>query len=153
MADGAGESRIVATYRARTKSAAELNRKAQEVLPGGIVHDSRRMSPYGIYGDHALGSRKWDIDGNEYVDMLNGFGVTMFGHAPDFVSQAIGEQLKICLKKILRVAVVLLVKGTIGHLVVNIFKLFAGFIVRNYVFKKLVGIVILLFDIVFFSHA
>src|ERR1044072_4582279 len=71
--DGA-ESKILATYRARTGRAAELSRQARAVLPGGIVHESRRMSPYGIYGDRALGSRKWDVDGNEYVDYYGGHG-------------------------------------------------------------------------------
>ena len=60
MADShAGESKILATYRARTRRAAELHRKARDVLPGGIVHDSRRMSPYGIYGLARSGARKW----------------------------------------------------------------------------------------------
>ncbi len=40
------------------------------------------------------GSRVWDIDGNEYVDILNGFGSNMFGHSPDFIVKAIDEQLK-----------------------------------------------------------
>src|SRR6185503_21163095 len=93
MADGAGESRIVATYRARTKRAAELNRKAKEVLPGGIVHDSRRMSPYGIYGDRALGSRKWDVDGNEYVDYYGGHGSLLLGHQHPEVLKAVQAQL------------------------------------------------------------
>ena len=94
MADGhASESRILATYRARTPRAAELNRKARGVLPGGIVHDSRRMSPYGIYGDHALGSHKWDIDGNEYVDYFGGHGSLLLGHQHPQVLAAIQTQL------------------------------------------------------------
>lgn len=94
MADGtAKESKILATYRARTPRAAELNRKARAVLPGGIVHDSRRMSPYGIYGDHALGSHKWDVDGNEYVDYYGGHGSLLLGHQHPEVLAAIQKQL------------------------------------------------------------
>ena len=94
MADGnAGESRILATYRARTPRAAELHRKARGVLPGGIVHDSRRMSPYGIYGDRAQGSHKWDIDGNEYVDYYGGHGSLLLGHQDPQVLAAIQKQL------------------------------------------------------------
>jgi amino acid adenylation domain-containing protein len=40
------------------------------------------------------GSKLVDIDGNAYVDLLNGFGPTAFGHAPDFVTRAIAEQLE-----------------------------------------------------------
>jgi glutamate-1-semialdehyde 2,1-aminomutase len=94
MADrNACESRILATYRARTPRAAELNRKARGLLPGGIVHDSRRMSPYGIYGDRASGSRKWDIDGNEYVDYYGGHGSLLLGHQHPQVLAAIQTQL------------------------------------------------------------
>ena len=94
MADShAGESKIVATYRARTRRAAELHRKARDVLPGGIVHDSRRMSPYGIYGDRALGSRKWDVDGNEYVDYYGGHGSLLLGHQHPKVLEAVQAQL------------------------------------------------------------
>ena len=39
------------------------------------------------------GARLWDIDGNEYVDANNGFGMSMFGWQPDFVVDAICQQL------------------------------------------------------------
>ena len=94
MADGdTGNSKILATYLARTPRAAALNRKARGVLPGGIVHDSRRMSPYGIYGDHALGSHKWDIDGNEYVDYYGGHGSLLLGHGHPQVLAAVHAQV------------------------------------------------------------
>jgi glutamate-1-semialdehyde 2,1-aminomutase len=89
----AGESKIETTYRARTSRAAALHQKARGVLPGGIVHDSRRMSPYGIYGDRALGSRKWDIDGNEYVDYYGGHGSLLLGHQHPQVLAAVQAQL------------------------------------------------------------
>lgn len=39
------------------------------------------------------GSRLWDIDGNELIDISNGFGPIFFGHSPDFVSDAVKEQI------------------------------------------------------------
>jgi amino acid adenylation domain-containing protein len=48
---------------------------------------------YPIVSDRCLGSKLWDIDGNEYVDLVNGFGQTAFGHSPDFVVKAVKEQL------------------------------------------------------------
>jgi len=39
------------------------------------------------------GSRIWDIDGNEYIDILNGFGSNMFGHSPQFIVDAIKKQM------------------------------------------------------------
>ncbi|HLX09567.1 MAG TPA: amino acid adenylation domain-containing protein [Thermoanaerobaculia bacterium] len=40
------------------------------------------------------GSHLRDVDGNDYVDFTMGFGVHLFGHSPDFVAQAIAEQLR-----------------------------------------------------------
>ncbi|MGG6896913.1 amino acid adenylation domain-containing protein [Rhizobium sp. BR 315] len=45
-----------------------------------------------IVCDHSKGAYIWDIDGNQYVDLVNGFGQTAFGHAPDFVIDAVKDQ-------------------------------------------------------------
>lgn len=42
----------------------------------------------------SLGSRVWDLDNNEYIDILNGFGSNMFGHNPPFIVNALREQLE-----------------------------------------------------------
>jgi len=85
----AGESRILAAYKERTKRSFEQFTMARERLPSGIVHDSRRTWPYGIYVDRAQGSRKWDLDGNEYVDFYGGHGALLLGHQhPDVVAAA-----------------------------------------------------------------
>ncbi len=49
---------------------------------------------YPLICDRSSGSRIWDIDGNEYIDLVNGYGPTAFGHSPDFVVEAIKEQLE-----------------------------------------------------------
>lgn len=49
---------------------------------------------YPISVARSSGSKLWDVDGNEYIDLLNGFGVTMFGHCPDFVREAVEKQLR-----------------------------------------------------------
>ena len=38
------------------------------------------------------GSKVWDVDGNEYVDFVMGFGASLFGHRPPFVTKAVQEQ-------------------------------------------------------------
>ena len=48
---------------------------------------------YQIVVDRSKGSKVWDIDGNEYVDALNGFGMNLFGWQPDFVVEAIRRQI------------------------------------------------------------
>jgi glutamate-1-semialdehyde 2,1-aminomutase len=74
------ESRIEAAYRERTPRSERLAAAAQEVLPSGITHDVRYTKPYGIYIDRAKGSRKWDVDRNEYVDYFGGHGSLILGH-------------------------------------------------------------------------
>jgi amino acid adenylation domain-containing protein len=48
---------------------------------------------YQIVVERSKGARLWDIDGNEYVDALNGFGMSLFGWQPDFIQDAIRAQL------------------------------------------------------------
>ena len=48
---------------------------------------------YPIVTEKSKGARLWDLDGNEYTDILNGFGPIMLGHRPDFVETAIARQL------------------------------------------------------------
>jgi acyl transferase domain-containing protein/glutamate-1-semialdehyde aminotransferase len=50
---------------------------------------------YPIVVARAAGSRVWDVDGNEYVDLVHGFGTNLFGHSPQFVTQALEAQLKL----------------------------------------------------------
>src|SRR6185295_9656818 len=35
---------------------------------------------YPIVTARSAGSKLWDVDGNEYVDLVNGFGMILFGH-------------------------------------------------------------------------
>jgi amino acid adenylation domain-containing protein len=49
---------------------------------------------YSIVINKSKGSRLWDVDGNEYIDMLNGFGSNMFGYQPEFVKKALHEQIE-----------------------------------------------------------
>ncbi len=48
---------------------------------------------YQIVVERSHGSHLSDIDGNEYVDVLSGFGMNMFGWQPPFVIKAIRDQI------------------------------------------------------------
>lgn len=48
---------------------------------------------YPIVTESSKGSRLKDIDGNEYLDWLNGFGSNMFGYGPDFIIKALKDQI------------------------------------------------------------
>lgn len=46
-----------------------------------------------VIAETSKGARLTDPDGNDFVDLVNGFGQTAFGHAPDFVNKAIAAQM------------------------------------------------------------
>ncbi len=49
---------------------------------------------YQMVVDRSNGCRVWDIDGNEYVDVLNGFGSNFLGYGSPVIMKAVEEQLK-----------------------------------------------------------
>lgn len=59
----------------------------------GIHHDSRFSLPFPIYTAHAKGSRKWDVDGNEYIDYTMGHGSLILGHAHPTLVEAVSERV------------------------------------------------------------
>ena len=86
-------SRIVAAYREATPGSARLAADARALFPSGVTHDGRRLLPHGLYCERARGSRKWDVDGNEYVDYFGGHGALILGHAHEGVAAAAREAL------------------------------------------------------------
>lgn len=49
---------------------------------------------YPIIAESSDGSKMWDIDGNEYIDITMGFGVNLFGHHPSFITQVIDDSTR-----------------------------------------------------------
>ena len=90
----ANPSQLSAAYaQQRPKSAAYFQR-ARSVLAGGVGHDLRHFEPVPLYIQRGVGSRKWDVDGNEYIDFLMGNGALLLGHAPAEVLAAIHDCLE-----------------------------------------------------------
>ena len=87
--DSAQEDYINALIERYTERTAESKRLTQHTANAGRSARCRRI-PLAVEGDglphrhraSRSGSRLWDVDGNEYIDLLNGFGPIMFGHAP-----------------------------------------------------------------------
>jgi glutamate-1-semialdehyde aminotransferase/acyl carrier protein len=49
---------------------------------------------YPLVVNRSKGSRVWDIDGNEYIDALNGFGSNFLGYQVDVLKKAVLEQVE-----------------------------------------------------------
>ena len=87
------DSPLVEAYCRKTATSIELAQRAWGIFPSGITHDARYIEPHGIYITHADGSRKWDVDGNEYVDYPGGHGALLLGHNHPAVLEAVRDQL------------------------------------------------------------
>ncbi|WP_440119536.1 aminotransferase class III-fold pyridoxal phosphate-dependent enzyme [Paenibacillus sp. QZ-Y1] len=48
---------------------------------------------YPVIAEKSMGSRLWDLDGNEYIDLTMGFGVNLFGHNPPFITDELKEEI------------------------------------------------------------
>lgn len=70
----------------------DLFARGRAAMPGGVSHDSRFALPHPFYVARGAGSRKWDVEGNEYVDLGMGFASLLLGHAHPDVVAAITEQ-------------------------------------------------------------
>lgn len=58
---------------------------------------SRTQYPLGaapFFAAKAKGSHLWDIDGNEYVDLVSALGAVVLGYADDEINDAVGRQLQ-----------------------------------------------------------
>ncbi len=86
----------MATRRSVDQSLA-LYERAQRCIAGGTHLFGRRaelwakgISP--IFSDRQEGGRFWDVDGNEYIDLLMGSGAVLLGHAYPPVVEAVRRQ-------------------------------------------------------------
>ncbi|MBI4185069.1 MAG: aminotransferase class III-fold pyridoxal phosphate-dependent enzyme [Proteobacteria bacterium] len=76
---------------ARPTSRAMFSR-ACGVLAGGVSHQLRYQEPFPVYVERAEGARKWDVDGNVYIDYAMGSASLLLGHAHPAVVAAIRGQ-------------------------------------------------------------
>lgn len=87
------QSQLYCDFLERTPTSRKLAEQAVECFPSGLTHDARYLDPYAIYIERAEGSRKWDVDGNEYVDYFGGHGALLLGHGHPQVVEAVRHQM------------------------------------------------------------
>lgn len=88
---------FIGRYVTRTKKSKEYTQRHRaKMADPRVVNGFRPLTKeitYQIVIERSKGSRMWDLDGNEYVDALNGFGMSLFGWQPDFVVDAVKRQI------------------------------------------------------------
>jgi glutamate-1-semialdehyde 2,1-aminomutase len=92
IAERDARAAVAEDYAARFRGSREKHQNAA-ALAGEAAHDSWRFEPFPVYFDCAAGPRKWDLDGNVYVDFWMGHGALLFGHRFPPVEAAVAAQL------------------------------------------------------------
>jgi glutamate-1-semialdehyde 2,1-aminomutase len=70
-------------------------KQASDRLPGGVSSSWQTAPPHPIYISRGRGSRVWDLDGNEFIDFHNGYGVMAVGHAHPKVVEAVQRRIEL----------------------------------------------------------
>jgi glutamate-1-semialdehyde 2,1-aminomutase len=88
---------FIQRYNQKTKTSKQISQKIRSYLADNkaslLFGLPLKEISYTLVGKRSLGCKIWDVDGNEYIDLIMGYGVNLFGHNPLFVKQAIAEQL------------------------------------------------------------
>jgi glutamate-1-semialdehyde 2,1-aminomutase len=77
----------------RQPESGRLARQATSALAGGVVSNWQISRPQPVWLSHGLGSKLYDVDGNEYVDLHGGYGVSLAGHGHPAIVKAVQDQV------------------------------------------------------------
>ena len=76
----------------RQPQSARLAAQARQHLAGGVTSSWQITAPQPVWLSHGRGSKVYDVDGHEYVDLHGGYGAALAGHAHPAIARAISEQ-------------------------------------------------------------
>ena len=80
-------------YKEKHSKSEQKFKEAMNLFPNGVTHDARMTKPFPYYITNAQGSKKWDIDGNEYIDYKSGHGAMLLGHAHPEIVKVVRETI------------------------------------------------------------
>ena len=78
----------------RQPKSAALADRATGVLAGGVTSNWQITEPQPVWLSHGAGSKVYDADGNEYVDLHGGYGAALAGHAHPAIVRAVKAQVE-----------------------------------------------------------
>jgi glutamate-1-semialdehyde aminotransferase len=89
---------LIASYTKKTAASKSYAQKNRSVMADPrVVSGFKPLTKEIVYPlviEKSNGNRLWDLDGNVYIDALNGFGSCIFGHQPDFIKEALHKQIE-----------------------------------------------------------
>ncbi len=90
---------LITRYNKKTASSKSYAQKHRQIMADPrVVSGFKPLTKALVYPlviKKSAGNRLWDLDGNEYIDALNGFGSCLFGHQPDFIKEALHDQVEL----------------------------------------------------------
>src|SRR3954447_11527345 len=78
----------------RQPRSTELIGRAREHLAGGATSNWQIAEPQAVWMSHGQGSKVYDVDGNQYVDMHGGYGASIAGHAHPAIVAAVSDRVR-----------------------------------------------------------
>ena len=88
---------LIASYVARTPKSkaniADSRTMLADPRAGAGFNRLWKEMVYPVVSVRSQGAQLWDLDDNRWIDVTLGFGLGLFGHRPDFVVNAVAEQL------------------------------------------------------------
>jgi glutamate-1-semialdehyde 2,1-aminomutase len=77
----------------RQPGSGAASRRANGSLAGGVTSSWQITVPQAVWLSHGSGSKIYDVDGNEYVDLHGGYGAALAGHAHPAIVEAVTAQV------------------------------------------------------------
>jgi glutamate-1-semialdehyde 2,1-aminomutase len=79
-------------FSARQPESRRLASRAGRALAGGVTSSWQITRPQPVWLSHGKGSKIYDVDGNEYVDLHGGYGAALAGHGHPAIVEAVRGQ-------------------------------------------------------------
>ena len=80
-------------FLARQPHSHALSERAVRSLAGGVTSSWQITRPQAVWISHGSGSKIYDVDGTEYVDLHGGYGAGLAGHAHPAIVEAVRRQV------------------------------------------------------------
>jgi glutamate-1-semialdehyde 2,1-aminomutase len=77
---------------ARQSESRHMASRADRALAGGVTSSWQITRPQPVWLSHGKGSKIYDVDGNEYVDLHGGYGAALAGHGHPAIVEAVRSQ-------------------------------------------------------------
>ncbi|AWG22187.1 type I polyketide synthase [Flavobacterium faecale] len=91
-------AQLVTSYTKKTAASKTYAQKNRSIMADPrVVTGFKPLTKEMVYPlviEKSSGNQLWDLDGNQYLDALNGFGSCFFGHQPDFIKEALHQQIE-----------------------------------------------------------